>query len=184
MHRTLLVIALFGCGPPRPAGIQAPEHAAADPVALPCGARTVEELDPFGKTAIGTCVVEMSGSTYVLSEDGVPLVSAAEAKPLRALDPRIPGPAGVRVGMTGLDIRATAAGYEWIDCTAFGDMIQCRLRRAAVLAECGEGDPDDMIAVELVRPPEVTDGDTVEGSAAWAILDAHPLTAVVLSMPC
>jgi len=186
MNRTLpLILLLAACGSaPAPATVDTVTEHEVELAPLPCGAASVEQLEANASEGLGRCVVMSDGERFELQEAGRPVLRGGEAKPLVALDPRIPGPAGLRVGMTGRDVRAAAPAYAWIGCIAYDERFQCELRRVEDPPECGEGDPDDLIWFELAVPEHFGEGDVVEGKFAWEQIVDAPLTGVVLSMPC
>jgi hypothetical protein len=141
----------------------------------------VDELFPSGRSRVGGCTVVSDGTYDELREGGRLVMRGGEAKPLIAFDPRIPGPAGLRVGMTGADIAEILPHHRHVACHAFDRSVQCELRRDAGPPTCAD-DPEDTIYVELDRPAGMH--DEVEGAAAWDLLRARPLTAVILTMPC
>ncbi len=148
---------------------------------LPCGAARVEELDPYGKNHVGTCTVESNGPYDELRDNGRLIMRAGEGKPLTAFDARIPGPAGLRVGMTGGDIERQAPAYSHVRCRAFTSALQCRLSRVVEPPACGAG---ESVHVEFERPVDLREGAEIAGDAAWRLLRSRPIRGVVLSMPC
>ena len=150
---------------------------------LPCGVARVEELNPLGKNHVGTCTVESSGPYDELRDNGRLIMRAGEGKPLTAFDARIPGPAGMRVGMTGGDIERQAPAYSHVRCHAFASAFQCRLSRVAEPPACG-GDPGAAVYVEFERPVDLREGAEIAGDAAWRLLRTRPIIGVVLAMPC
>jgi hypothetical protein len=152
------------------------------PVVLPCGARTIAQLDPLGERSVADCDVVAVGPYLELRERGRPVIRGGEGKPLVALDPRIPGAYGVRVGMSGADVRSRAPGHRHITCTSVA-AIECDVRRTAASAACG--DPgDDAFRLRFSPLAEPLDVAELDEGAVWALLRDRAIVEVVLEMPC
>jgi hypothetical protein len=181
--RTLAWLAvLVACGSAAPAQV-ANHHggpAAPGTPPLPCAARSVGELDPFGVTSIGDCEVVEVGAYVELRDGGRAIVRGGEAKPWVALDDRIPGPLGLRVGMTGGDAARLAPDHRDVRCTVHDATLHCELRPTGRQPDCGADDD----AIHLRFAAAAGDGDGLAGAAAWTAIRPRAITEVVLRMPC
>ncbi|MBZ0233784.1 MAG: hypothetical protein K8M05_15760, partial [Deltaproteobacteria bacterium] len=150
----------------------------------PCGAATVDDLYPSGRDRVGGCAVVRDGEYVTLVDDGRPVMRAADGKPLQLLDPRVPGPAGIRVGMIASEIQAQAPSHGFIACTNFGDLMQCELRRTAIAPDCTSPDQGDVIYLRFPPPGSRADGVEHSGTSAWDAIADSKVFAILLTMPC
>lgn len=142
---------------------------------LPCGVASVDELFAF-TDHVGTCPVIEDGPFREVMERGHVVLRHGEAKPSTSFDARIPGPHGIRVGMTAREVLKRLPGYRFTGCGADGDSMGCELRVPGTPTRCESFKNPD--AVDPVSVWFETTETPVEQ------LSDERVVAVLLAMPC
>lgn len=146
---------------------------------LPCGVAGVDELFAF-TDHVGTCPVNEVGPFREVMEHGRLVLHHGEAKPAISFDARIPGPHGIRVGMTAREVRKRLPGYRFTGCGADDDYFKCELRVPGTPTPCESFENPD--AVEPVSVWFET--GALDSKVPVEEFSDERVAAVLLAMPC
>lgn len=133
---------------------------------------------------MGTCRVEERGDHRDIFDGDRLVLVGGEAKATIAHDARIPGPHGLRVGMTGRQITARLPRHRWHHCFTDDAITYCELRASSRPTPCeaaGGSDEADPILIGFPARPALDDADGTAISDTVATLAAE---RVVLVRPC
>lgn len=154
---------------------------------LPCGLARPEDFEsvPLSSAIWGTCRVEARGDYREVFEGDRRVLVGGEAKPAIALDRRIPGPHGIRVGMTGTQIARVIPTHRWHRCNAHANVLYCELRRSSAPTICeSELGSDAAEPITVGFPASDLDAGAELTSGIASVVAGRRATHVILVQPC
>lgn len=179
VKQAAIVLLLAGCWSSSPK-VDAPARVANAPrEALPCGALDLEAL--FDHEQVGDCEVVADDLTTRVLDRGTLVLTHGVTSPPVIFDGRIPGPRGIRVGMTGAEVAAAFPDRRWVTCVTFQEWVACEL---AVPGAVEPEDSCDASEHESLWIGVPADPALVGGNQLNALLATRRITSIVLPLRC